>query len=222
MRVLDLATLTCLVPISYGLLGLENWQCKDDCNKQRFRFVSRNDRRVVLVNKDCCLYCDSTSEYQRSYAANSTTFPFRDTSVLGPSMRSLYDVRTGADHYNSASGKIFKNRRSTGVVTLLTFDFSSLFQGKTCECHSYPGGSATVSGTGTFGIYTSLTPASKDTAPWPSGNSRDLYEGRTIAAKTVKVQILLDYVMARMFLICPWGVKLGMQLVGTGDTDDIE
>ena len=53
-------------------------------------------------------------------------------SIIRPTSTSLYNVWTGAIHYNESNGKVFKDGRSTDVTTLLTFEFLSESKGKTC------------------------------------------------------------------------------------------
>lgn len=71
-------------------------------------------------------------------------------------------------------------------------------------------------------MFTSLAPATKDSASWPFGNLRDQYAGRLQAALSGEATFLLDYGAAAYVFDCPYGLKMGMELVGTGDVDDIE
>lgn len=92
----------------------------------------------------------------------------------------------------------------------------------TCEFHFYLDSSATLLGTATFDVFTALAPVTKDSASWPSGNLRDQYAGRLKAVSPGEATFLLEYGDAAYVFDCPYGLKMGAELVGTGDEDDVE
>lgn len=71
-------------------------------------------------------------------------------------------------------------------------------------------------------MYTALAPATKDSASWPSGNLRDQYAGRMKAVSPGEATFLLDYSDPAYVFDCPYGLKMGAELVGTGDQDQVE
>src|SRR6266480_334217 len=148
--------------------------------------------------------------------------PFRQPNVIRPTARSQYDVWTGAVHYNTTNGKIFKNGQTTDVTTLLTFTFPPATNGQSCEFHFYLDSTATVSGTGIFDVFSSLAPATHSTTSWPSGNLRDQYGGRMQASLPGEAAFLAGYGTTAQLFECPSDSVYGVELVPTGDVDDIE
>lgn len=148
--------------------------------------------------------------------------PFGQPNVIRPVARSQYDVWTGAVHYNTTNGKIFKNGKTTDVTTLLTFNFPAATNGQLCEFHFYLDSTATVSGTGTFDVFSSLAPATQSTTGWPNGNLRDQYGGRMQANKPGEAVFLAGYGTDAQLFDCPSSNGYGVELVPTGDVDDIE
>jgi hypothetical protein len=154
--------------------------------------------------------------------AQNSSSPFSQPNIIRPSARSQYDVWTGAVHYNSANGKIFKDGKTTDVSTLLTFNFPDVTKGQRCEFHFYLDSTATLSGTGTFDVFSSLAPATQSTTTWPNGNLRDQYGGRMQANKPGDAVFLEGYGNKAQVFDCPSGSVYGAELVPTGDVDDIE
>jgi hypothetical protein len=152
----------------------------------------------------------------------NTTAPFGQPTIIRPSALSQYDVWTGAVHYGTSRGKIFKNGQTTDVTTLLTFDFPAVPAGRLCEFHFYLDSTATVSGTGTFDVFSSIKPATTSTTSWPNGNLRDQYGGRMQANKPGEAVFLSGYGNKAQLFDCPSNSVYGVELVPTGDVDDIE
>jgi len=148
--------------------------------------------------------------------------PFNLPNIIRPRARSQYEVWTGAIHYNTTNGKIFKNGKTTDVTTLLTFDFPAVTAGQSCEFHFFLDSTATVSGTGTFDVFSSLQPAKMSTTSWPPGNLRDKYGGRMQASKPGEAAFLAGYGNDAKLFNCPSNSVYGAELVPTGDVDDIE
>jgi hypothetical protein len=157
-----------------------------------------------------------------SSAAPNPQYGIPTSGVLKPIVRSQYEVWTGAVHYNTPTGHIFKNGRTTDITTLLIFDIPATLSGKTCEFHLYLDPSATVSGTGAFDVFSSLAPATQDTTTWPSGNLRDQYGGRMQAHISGEATWVPDIVAEGKAFPCPAvPMKYAAELVGTGDVDNI-
>ncbi|OAL03847.1 hypothetical protein IQ06DRAFT_291509 [Phaeosphaeriaceae sp. SRC1lsM3a] len=147
------------------------------------------------------------------------------SSVGNPKTLSQYDVWTGAVRYRAAHGKIFKNNgQSTDVSTLLTFEFPPESQGKTCrfEFDLSADPSATVSGSAQFDVFTSLAPATRNAATWPSGNLRDHHIGRMAAKPRAPATWVPGFPTFGQSFPCPAGETYGAELVPTGDVDHIE
>ncbi|KAH7396068.1 hypothetical protein BKA64DRAFT_675246 [Cadophora sp. MPI-SDFR-AT-0126] len=145
------------------------------------------------------------------------------SDIIKPTTRSQYEVWTGAVHYNTPNGKIFKDGHSSDITTLLTFDFPAATYGKTCEFHFVLASEATskLSGSAQFDVFTSLAPATHSTTTWPSGNLRDQHAGRMQAYLPGEAQWLEGFPTYGKSFPCPSGTLAG-ELVGTGDVDDIE
>jgi hypothetical protein len=145
-------------------------------------------------------------------------------NIIRPSTLSQYDVWTGAVHYKSAEGKIFKDGHSTDVTTLLTFTFPAASAGKTCSFHFNPSAdpAATVSGTAQFDVYTSQAPATANSASWPSGNLRDHHLGRMTAKSKGEATWVDGFPKFGQAFPCPAGETYGAELVGAGDIDHIQ
>lgn len=145
-----------------------------------------------------------------------------DSSIIRPSVTSQYEVWTGAVHYKTPDGRIFKNGRTTDITTLVTFDFPASSSGKMCSFHFDLDSSAKISGTGQFDVFTALAPAGGASSSWPSGNLRDQHIGRM----TVKVGGAATWVEGfptfGQAFPCPAGQTYGGELVGVGDVDLIE
>ena len=154
--------------------------------------------------------------------STNTGSPFGQPNIIRPAARSQYDVWTGAILYNTTNGKIFKNGITTDVTTLLTFEYPAATAGLQCEFHFYLDPTATLAGTGTFDVFSSLAPATQSTTSWPPGNQRNQFEGRIQAAEPGEAIFLPGYGNTAQLYNCPTGQTLGMELVPTGDYDDIE
>lgn len=148
--------------------------------------------------------------------------PFGQSNIIRPTVRSQYDVWTGAVHYNTTNGKIFKNGKTTDVTTLLTFTFPASTNGLRCEFHFYLDSTANVTGTGTFDVFSSLAPATQSTTSWPNGNLRDQYGGRLQTNKPGEAVFLSGFGNDAQVFDCPSNSVYGAELVPTGDVDDIE
>lgn len=136
-------------------------------------------------------------------------------------MPSTTEVWTGAVHYNTTNGKIFKNGKTTDITTLLTFTVPAATAGLMCEFHFYLDPTANVSGTGTFDVFSSLAPATHSTTTWPNGNLRDTYGGRLKVSKPGDAVFLAGYGNEGQLFPCPASATYGAELVPTGDADDI-
>ena len=145
------------------------------------------------------------------------------SDIIIPKTISKYSVWTGAVDFDVSAGKIFKNGRTSDITTLATFEFPAEAAGKTCEFHFVlpNDGTASVSGTGQFDVFTSLAPATQSTTTWPSGNLRDQYAGRMTAFVGAEAQWTAGFPDPAQSFPCPTGLLAG-ELVGTGDEDDIE
>ncbi|KAH6711914.1 hypothetical protein BKA61DRAFT_611805 [Leptodontidium sp. MPI-SDFR-AT-0119] len=146
------------------------------------------------------------------------------SDIIKPTTRSLYEVWTGAVHYNTPNGKIFKDGHSSDITTLLTFDIPAATYGKTCEFHFVLASEATskLSGSAQFDVFTSLAPATHSTTTWPSGNLRDQHAGRMQAYLPGEAKWVEGFPTYGKSFPCPSGQTLAGELVGTGDVDDIE
>jgi hypothetical protein len=153
---------------------------------------------------------------------NNNGSPFGQPNVMRPSARSQYEVWTGAIHYNTPNGKIFKNGQTTDITTLLTFNFSSTTAGLLCEFHFWLDSTANVTGTGTFDVYSGLAPATVSTTSWPPGNLRDQYGGRMQASLPGDATFLAGFGGDANLFDCPSNNAYGVELVPTDDVDDIE
>lgn len=146
-------------------------------------------------------------------------------NIIRPGTTSIYNVWTGAVTYDSPSGKIFKDGHSADLTTLLTFDFPASLKGKTCEFHfalpASGSASGNPSGTAAFDVFTSLAPAGASSTTWPSGNLRDQYLGRMVAHAGAEATWVEGMPMLVRAFPCPAGVKIGGELVGTGDKDSV-
>jgi hypothetical protein len=155
--------------------------------------------------------------------AMPATAPAGYTTLLLPTTTSQYSVWTGAVTSSASIGKIFKDGHTSDISTLLTFDFPTSLAGQTCSFHFYlPSGSATgVSGSGAFDVFTSLAPAGASTTSWPSGNLRDQQYGRMNAVVGGEATWVEGFPLQGRSFPCPAGVRLGGELVPTGDADSI-
>jgi Ubiquitin 3 binding protein But2 C-terminal domain len=143
-------------------------------------------------------------------------------NIITPTVISQYEVSTGAVHYNTPDGKIFKDGKTTDITTLLTFDMPASLQGMTCEFHFYLDTSSTLSGSEQFDVFSSLAPATTSTTTWPQGNQRDQYIGRMAAYIPGEASWESGFPQLWESFPCPYGEQLAGELVGTGDQDDIE
>jgi hypothetical protein len=142
-------------------------------------------------------------------------------NIVKPSARSQYDVWTGAIHYKTGAGKVFKNGQTTDVTTLVTFDFPADSQGKTCEFHFFLDSTATLSGSALMDVFTSLAPAVADTTSWPPGNQRNQHVGRLAVVKPGEATFVDGFPNTIKSFPCPTGTWAA-EFVGVYDTDDIE
>ena len=94
-------------------------------------------------------------------------------NVIRATTRSQYSVWTGAINYNTTTGRIFKDGRTTDITTLLTFTYPAASAGRTCTFHLYLDTASTLTGTRTFDVFSSLYPAARSTTTWPPGNGRN-------------------------------------------------
>jgi hypothetical protein len=158
--------------------------------------------------------------------ANAIPTPQSGTgsNQIKPTVRSQYEVSTGAIHYNTPTGKIFNSYAGKDITTLLTFDLPSTLQGKTCSFHfALDAASATATGTKQFDLYSSLAPATQSTTGWGPGNQRNQFMGRMTAIVPGEAAYVADiYPKTGASFPCPYGGKFGYELVGAGDLVDIE
>jgi hypothetical protein len=144
-------------------------------------------------------------------------------AVITPVAQSQYDTWTGAIRYQSAAGKIFKNGKVTDTTTLLTFTYPAASAGKSCTFHFYLPSTGTLSGTGQFDLFSSLAPATKSTSSWPPGNQRNIQLARLQAVTPGEATYVAGFPLTGQKYPCPAsGTTAGYELVGVGDTDDIE
>lgn len=146
----------------------------------------------------------------------------RNSGTITPAVISQYEVWTGAVHYNTPNGKIFKDLQKPDITTLLTFDMPSSLQGLTCEFHFYLDAASTLSGSEQFDVFSSLAPAAGSTTTWPQGNQRDQYIGRMAASVPGEATWESGFPQLWKSFPCPFGEQLGAELVGVSDQDDIE
>jgi len=142
-------------------------------------------------------------------------------NIVKPSARSQYEVWTGAIHFDTGSGKIFKDGQTTDITTLVTFDFPTESQGKTCEFHFFLDSAATLSGSGLFDVFTSLAPADQDTTSWPPGNQRNEQVARLSAVQPGEATYINGFPNTVQSFPCPTGTWAA-EFVGVYDDDDIE
>jgi hypothetical protein len=144
-------------------------------------------------------------------------------NTIKPTTRSQYEVSTGAIHYDTPSGKIFKNGSGKDITTLLTFDLPASLQGKTCSFYFNLDATATATGTTQFDLFSSLNPATQSTISWPPGNERNQFMGRLQAVVPGEANYVADVgPTTGASFPCPYGGKFGYELVGAGDQVDIE
>lgn len=150
--------------------------------------------------------------------------PISGTSgTIKPTVISQYHVSTGAIDFNTGSGKVFKDGRSSDITTLATFRIPQAARGATCQLHFAANSAATVSGTSKFDVFTSQASASTSTKSWPHGNLRDHYVGRFQAIPGGgEARPGADGISTVVSFACPAGQVLAGELVGVGDKDDIE
>ncbi|KAF2198981.1 hypothetical protein GQ43DRAFT_442877 [Delitschia confertaspora ATCC 74209] len=146
-------------------------------------------------------------------------------NIIRPTALSQYTVWTGAITHDTNRGLILKNNgASSDITTLGTFTIPAAAAGRTCEFGFSLPSSATVSGTGTFDVFTSIKPADGDTSGWPSGNLRDRYDGRVravVGGEAQSVEGILSP-LGRPFKCPPAGAVVGGELVGAGDVVRVE
>jgi hypothetical protein len=143
-------------------------------------------------------------------------------AVIVPSAVSTYSVWTGAIQYNTGKGKIFKNGKTTDVTILLTFTIPAAAVGKTCSFHFYLGTGSTLTGATAFDVFSSLQPAKASTTSWPPGNQRNIQLGRLSAVLPGEATYLAGYPVVAKSYPCPAAGAVGLELVPTDDTTDIE
>jgi Ubiquitin 3 binding protein But2 C-terminal domain len=143
------------------------------------------------------------------------------SNIVKPSVRSQYEVWTGAILFNTGAGKIFKDGQTTDITTLVTFDFPVASQGKTCEFHFFLDSVATLSGSGLFDVFTSLAPAVQDTTSWPPGNQRNEQVARLSAVQPGEATYVDGFPNTIQSFPCPVGTWAA-EFVGVYDVDDIE
>jgi hypothetical protein len=126
-----------------------------------------------------------------------------------------YDVGTGAIDCNPAGGKIYKANADAGhhITTLATFEYTSDMAGKQCQVGWKLAPGAVSTGSQSFQLFSSLSPAPGCTSSWPPGNQRD----QQLATATG-----VTPGGAPMYLTAPVpceaaGVKKGYELVGVND-----
>jgi len=157
-----------------------------------------------------------------SLAAAGPVASSRAANVLLPEVISQYHVWTGAIDFNTPTGKVFKDGKTSDITTLVTFRIPSSLAGRTCTFHFFEPTNGKLSGTGKFDVFTSLAPATTSTSTWPPGNLRDQYRGRFQAKLGAEATPGADGITTTTSFPCPAGQLLAGELVGTGDVDDIE
>jgi hypothetical protein len=135
---------------------------------------------------------------------------------------SQYTVNSGAINFNTLSGHIFKNNGKTSdITTLVTFNFPSESQGKTCSFQFFLNPSAVLSGSGLFDVFTSLAPATHSTTGFPPGNQRNQQVARMQAVKPGEATYVSGFPNSIQSFPCPSGVW-PIELVGVFDVDNIQ
>ncbi|KAN0079347.1 hypothetical protein V8E54_004561 [Elaphomyces granulatus] len=142
--------------------------------------------------------------------------------LVRPTTLSPYTVSTGAINFNAPNGVIFKNNgQSSDITTLVTFNFPSESQGKTCSFHFFLDPSAVLSGSGLFDVFTSLAPATHSTDGFPPGNQRNQQVARMQAVKPGEATYVSGFPNSIQSFPCPSGVW-PIELVGVFDVDNIQ
>jgi hypothetical protein len=142
--------------------------------------------------------------------------------VLQPEVISQYTVSTGAINFNTPTGKVFKDGKSSDITTLVTFNVPSSLSGHTCTFRFSLPSNAVLSGSKKFDVFTSQAPATTSTKTWPHGNLRDQYQGRFQAVSPGEAKAGADGITTATTFPCPAGRLLAGEIVGVGDTDHIE
>jgi hypothetical protein len=139
-----------------------------------------------------------------------------------PTTLSPYTVSSGAINFNTPNGQIFKNNgQSSDVTTLVTFNFPSESQGKTCAFHFFLPLRGSLSGSGLFDVFTSLAPATHSTTGFPPGNQRNQQVARMQAVLPGEATYVPGFLNTIQSFPCPLGVW-PIELVGVFDVDNIQ
>jgi len=166
------------------------------------------------------------SSYLRPITLSGQAPPVPGIPIMegfGPATISLYIVSTGAINFDTHEGEISKNNsQPSDITTLITFDHFPLdSQGKNCSFHFSLDPTATLSGSGLFDVFTSLTPATHSTTGFPPGNQRNQPVARMQAVKPGTATYVPDFPNTIQSFPCPSGAW-PIELVGVFDGDDIQ
>jgi hypothetical protein len=96
-------------------------------------------------------------------------------ATVFPDFTSQYNSKTGAVDFHTASGLVSRSTNNGGadITTLVTFTLGNEYKSNTCQLvFDLESPSSSVSGSQKAQLFTSLAPATADSASWPSGNLR--------------------------------------------------
>jgi hypothetical protein len=94
-------------------------------------------------------------------------------AVVFPDFTSQYHSKTGAVDFHTASGLVSRSTNNGGadITTLVTFTLGEEYKSNTCKLvFDLESPSSSVSGSAKAQLFTSLAPATANSASWPSGN----------------------------------------------------
>jgi hypothetical protein len=97
-------------------------------------------------------------------------------AVVFPDFTSQYHSKTGAVDFHTASGLVSRSTNNGGadITTLVTFTLGEEYKSNTCKLvFDLESPSSSVSGSAKAQLFTSLAPATANSASWPSGNLRN-------------------------------------------------
>jgi len=97
-------------------------------------------------------------------------------ATVFPDFTSQYNSKTGAVDFHTAAGLVSRSTSNGGadITTLVTFTLDKQYAANQCQLvFDLESASSSVSGSAKAQLFTSLAPATADSASWPSGNLRN-------------------------------------------------